>query len=755
MSAVSCVVGRFEFACMCAFLSRSSSRYEIEPSTAITTLGKGIKEPYSFRDSEDDELIVQRSKQPFISSTRATVSMHWKIHRLINTLLAVVALLLISCNIVVRERHVVEISESELARSRSSVPPGADRLELPIGALFKRDHRQDCSISTVSCISARSNIALPSFGDGFHLWDIFGEDWETRQFSRSQPALLRGGPGAASIRWCGNDHLPHGVHKRPSIQSPDAHFSVDFIATSDGCSGVICIRRSAKLSTPRLRHDEDNAVSTLIQRVLRFGPDDFRIRLVGSEVVSHLVHFLNNSDYAFPFDLSQHGSYHFEAEHIYEHFLAFDEVLDGTIPMTRIHLLPTVEKKGSLGEIEGVQHHFPKFNLFHVHAIGDPSTKYLRKSKFRATKHCTWDQFTFRSDIGGTCSPQGSIKAHASQSDGTNACEAAASGGCFTLQCWKARGEISRRLSERRSLGQWVLSHHNQTFPRSASPSQMQQWPLHHVHFERTDPQAIYEYRLFQDTCSSPLVGFSPSGFTARVADTFAGVTPHIAFVGDSHLRVTFTHLRNFLLSNTTCPLEDHMVKSMSSRLCKLSLQDHQRITMSLHNDVLLEDFITSSAKDILADVIPSVIVLGMGSWALGGKGVDPTSVSRAPADYGRWSLSKYKQVVLQVCAVLVELMQQRPWLRVVWMTIPAYPPNTRRFAKLKGEHRTNPRIYSFNEAAMDAFSSCVTGDLAHRFRVVDTFDITYPMMHLSLDHNHHTTYAQDAVLQVLLNAML
>lgn len=651
-------------------------------------------------------------------------------HRLLNAVLFCIAFVLVTLNVIVRHQHVLNTDNPLNHRNHTPIVQDS-------ASILRR--QLACYPAILSCSSG--DHPLPVTGEGFHPLDFFGEPWHKRQFTSSQDPLFRDLRTSHRIELC-NSGVGSSGFRTTVLPSVSPSFSLHIVSRGNGCGGVLCIKRASAGASPslarKLRLDPGNHNQQFLAHSLRLGPDDFRVRLVGNDVVSHLmVHTSVADSYALPFELTQKGSFHIEAEHLYENFLALDETFEGTIPMVRLHVLPTTEQKGGYGEIEGAQHHFPKFNLFHVHETNNPATKYLRKSKFRASKLFTWDQFTFRSDHGGSCQTP-------ANSTGSSYAPCTESENCFSLRCRQATRSLLR------TKGQWVLSHHNVSFPQTTDSSKMRQWPLHHVHFERSAPQAVYRYQLFHDICPRQLFGFSPNGFSCAMGAS-KSIASRIAFIGDSHLRVTYTHLRNFLVSNTTCPLEDHMVKSMSSRICKFSSAALGcQMQLSIHHDVLLENFISRSPK-LDADAI----VIGFGSWALGGKGSDPAALAKAPADFGQWPLTKYKAVVGEICAVVVQHLKQSRTLRVVWMTVPAYPPNTRRFAKLKGEHRTNPRIFAFNEAAEIVFASCVPQEFQARFRIVDTFDVTYPMMHLSLDHNHHTTYAQDAIIQLLMNALV
>ena len=164
-------------------------------------------------------------------------------------------------------------------------------------------------------------------------------------------------------------------------------------------------------------------------------------------------------------------------------------------------------------------------------------------------------------------------------------------------------------------------------------------------------------------------------------------------------------------------------------------------------------------------------IVLGMGSWAIGGQNPPDPKAPAPPEDYGRWPLKKYAAAICLVRRRILDVVgkqaEPRKLRRVVWTHMPAYPHNTRRYAKLKGEYRTNPRIQLWNTLAEELLLSgqsdvvnCSLGsapavDVRKLLRFVDAFAVTYPLMHLSVDHNHFTTYPQDAVLHMLLNSLL
>lgn len=585
---------------------------------------------------------------------------------------------------------------------------------------------------------------VPTSGVGFKPLILIGDEWSRRQMFHDIPSMMNSCCDVLlrdfvtsrpydSALWLTNN----GFQVREFAAPPSAVFALSIFqrVEAPACGGVLLVRRKDLSIDPTKRMatalSDTQEVEHFVTELLHFGLDDFRIRLVGPAILSSTVLCVQKNVYVMPFGGLTSGRYFIEAEHLYENGNAFDQTTRDTIPMVRASLLHVVENKGSRGEIAGAQHHNPLFNLYHVQHLELGKT--IRKSKFRSSKHFTWDQFTYQSNES-VLVPEVQEAPQCSARLQSPACSCRNQ---FAVAC-----PINEWM---RPLGQWYLSHYNTTFPRHLSVDAMRTMRYHHVHFERSDPQAVYRYRLLRSAFPSPLNGFSPGVFSATLSPLKKANSIRIAFVGDSHLRVTFTHFRNYLASTGNCPLEDHMVKSMSGKTCIFS----NTIEVDYRNDVLLEAFLQS--KDFVADVL----VLGMGSWALGGQGTDPVAISRAAPDFGRWKLSKYESFMKAVAQRLNAMLKQRPDAVVVWMTIPAYPLNTRRFSKLKGEHRSNPRIFAFNAVARQVLQTFIEVDRRCRVRIVDSFDVTYPVMHLSLDHNHFTTYPQDAILHLLLNAVV
>ena len=241
------------------------------------------------------------------------------------------------------------------------------------------------------------------------------------------------------------------------------------------------------------------------------------------------------------------------------------------------------------------------------------------------------------------------------------------------------------------------------------------------THFERFFPQRLYTYA--PDHCV--LKGFSRASIVAGLAGK------RIVFTGDSHSRVTFVYLAN-LLRGAEEPL-DPQVKQMNG----IELLTGSNTTLVLKNDIYLEKHgLRGLAHNF------DVVVAGFGSWCLGGGGKNVKGV--VVEDVGRWSLARYEKEMERVAKEFVGSAKK------VWVTMPAYPPNQRRFAKLKGEYRTNPRIEVFNAAAVAALHAGGGG-----VAVLDAFSPSLPMVHLSLDHNHHLGYVQNAIIHQLLNILL
>ena len=442
------------------------------------------------------------------------------------------------------------------------------------------------------------------------------------------------------------------------------------------------------------------------------GASSFKVRLVGEREVVSLAPSAAPYDggdgrketfgcfYVFPFEVCAGEAYRVEAEVLYEHYEAFNEAAPDTPPLVRRHLLPVAESRDNKGKvIAGAQHHDPAKNLWHFDPANDPAAaKLLRSSRFRTSKAYVWDQFTLAARYVFNSSDLDAAAAPAVPRLGLPACK-----GC-------GGGLIP---------GRWT---------RVGSAPQPSSDEAAHTHFERFFPRALYGY--------APLGCALRAVSEERARECLRG--KRVAFTGDSHQRVTFTFLANLLIGrhNATHPPLDPEVKRMDG----VSLHGVGHGTsLLLKNDIYL-------AKHDLRRLAEQhdVVVAGFGSWALGGGGKDPKG--KVLEDVGRWRNAAYAAAVEERVARLAA--GKTKGNRLVWSTMPAYPINQRRFAKLKGEYRTNPRIELFNEAAVEAAGRHAGVD------VLDSFSPSLPMAHLSLDHNHHVGVVQHAIVHHLLNIL-
>jgi hypothetical protein len=676
--------------------------------------------------------------------------------------------------------------------------------------------QSDRSVESVpspsSCIALQSHAVIsaphgrgqfelqerPVQGETFPELRQFGIPWAQRQFRVDQPPLRQLGSFDLTERvarafWTLNQGAPEHdwiVSEVPSSDSQRLR-RVFIVQNRRSCVGGIVVQERKPVSSAltfatKLRADTGDDIRRLIQRSLILGGNDYRVRLVGSHVVSHPLirrsctapddntvsdncelyilpfHVMNDDgDHVDPLAAKEGELFIVEAEWMYSDWDGLDEQRTDTTPMRREPLLEAVsEKKSKFGVIEGAQHHSPQLNLYTFHHPEEG--KWIRKSKFRSSKQFIWDQFTFHSGPLLSCRSDLSVNSTSaphrrSTSDETN---------CFSVQ------NVASHRSRTLTIGEWVRSGYDDRYPRNMTEAEMKAERNHHVHFERTNPQALYAFRISEALCPSGLSGFGTAGsFVTSLQRRFKKLERiRIHFVGDSHIRVAAVHLRNFLASDVGCRLEDHGVKSMGERLYRFafsSLSVTTNLDVHYANDVLLEKFVGRRSGEEWFDVCKvaadfctpehdsTILVLGMGSWAIGGKGPDLQQAANGPPDYGHWSLGKFQRVMEQIAKRIRSFLMEHPLAVVVWLAIPAYPPNTRRYAKLRGEHRTNPRIFVMNSISLNVLSKEFAKDeFASRLRIVDSFDVTYPVMHLSLDHNHFTTYPQDAILHLLLNSV-
>eukprot|EP00755_Sulcionema_specki_P036129 Sspe_Gene.22173::Locus_8389_Transcript_3_3_Confidence_0.714_Length_2043::g.22173::m.22173 len=449
---------------------------------------------------------------------------------------------------------------------------------------------------------------------------------------------------------------------------------------STGCTGSFDFTPEAGYPCPTKALGKATTEASYAAWLEAVGPLVHRIRLIGPEVVLPVPRHEGRCRYRHLFHVNLPGVYRIEGEELYRDFRAFDEITPDTPPLTRIPLLDLNETRTKEKVIAGAQHHDPKKNLW---AWSDPVLgRELRRSRFRSSKFFIWDQFTLQAKQTITCSvssPPTSLP-----------------------PCGPSTPPAS---------GRWV--HTGRARPLPPPPA--------FTHFERSSPLNLYTWIPFN--CKLPAV-------TQRDAlKCFEG--RRVVFTGDSHNRVTYTHLANFL--RRPDPPLDPEVKMMNGR----SLVVGMNTSLDLLNDVLMEKHSLGRLSQQY-----DVVVAGFGSWALGGGGKDQQG--RVKEDFGRWKRSQYISAVERIAKSAAEGMKGRRAARVVWLTVPAYPINQRRFAKMKGEYRTNPRLEKFNRDAAAVLTK-------YNITVVDTFSPSHPMVHLSIDHNHHIGYVQDAILHSLL----
>ncbi|KAJ9467797.1 hypothetical protein DIPPA_27946 [Diplonema papillatum] len=577
-----------------------------------------------------------------------------------------------------------------------------------------------------------------------------------------------------------------------------------------GCTGAFVVRAKTKTTCDEARSGKVTKNPELAGRLKKeWGPWALRFRVVGAEVFTPAVRYLGDCVYDVPVSLLDGQVYGVEAEVWYEGFEAFNEVAPVTPPMARHPLLRLSERKDPKTKVlVDAQHHDPARNL---HAFADPTAgRHLRSSRFRASKNFVWDQFTPRATVSLACAAGRAAAEHRGEAKGKVAAEAGGGSGGREEVATEAdggtgvRGKVATEADGGTGVRAKVATEADggtgvrgkvateadggtgvrgkvateaigvgggggggepataaaaadgagpEFAAAAAAPPLSPRCPRHgpggppplrgrwvrvgsapavseaeaFAHFERTDPRALYAW--------SPIGCHLPGFRTSETAAALEGKA--VVFTGDSHARVTHTFLANYL--SPDLPEGDPEVKRMDG----LSLAVGRNTTLDLVNDILLEKH--SMRK--LAET-HDVVVAGFGSWALGGGGKDPKG--KVLEDVGRWSFARYTAAVAKVAREMRAAREEgrgRPGVRFIWATMPAYPPNQRRFSKLKGEYRTNPRIDLFNQAASRIMRE-------HGVAVLDTFAPSLAMLHLSLDHNHHITYVQDAILHELLNML-
>ena len=324
------------------------------------------------------------------------------------------------------------------------------------------------------------------------------------------------------------------------IDQRHASYAVWLCLSPSGCEGCIFFSRKDHRSVfdlGALKQRMRDGSSGAYVAASHFGPDTFYLRIVGPEVVAK--HPLFHTDgaswdfgtgvetpihYSLPFQLLSSGTYYLEGEQLYEHFDAFHERTKTHINLMRSPLFPLVERRGKYGEIVGADLHHPKFNRYRLH--NDTLGKYLRSSKYRSSKYYTWDEYTFASSVHFECS-------------------------------LRRAGQIVAPLWAGES-GRW------QQRGTANAPASREDA---HTHFERTRPLVLYDYHPAQWSNAAVLSGF-PTDESNTFAERISPRTPassayRIGFFGDSHLRVTYVHFRNYL-AYPCAPPEDHGTKSMS-----------------------------------------------------------------------------------------------------------------------------------------------------------------------------------------------
>eukprot|EP01064_Diplonema_japonicum_P009148 TRINITY_DN1660_c0_g1_i2.p1 TRINITY_DN1660_c0_g1~~TRINITY_DN1660_c0_g1_i2.p1 ORF type:complete len:574 (+),score=72.26 TRINITY_DN1660_c0_g1_i2:43-1722(+) len=453
---------------------------------------------------------------------------------------------------------------------------------------------------------------------------------------------------------------------------------------TSGCEGRFIIKDT--------RHDkcENNPEKAtksqpLIEKLKKTGPSSLRIRLIGPSIIlPKILYHEKPCEYTAQFVLPS-GVYRIEAEVWYENHKAFDEMSTTTPVMARLQLLRTNEsRRGTKGRvIEGAEHPDPEKNIWHYnHPIHG---KVLKSGSFRSSKNYIWDQFTLVAVHRLTCTRDDKAQ--------------------------KVKKPAKPCRSGLRYLdggSKWVSTAVAPTLPPEKQ----------FTHFERFNITQLFTWR--PAGCYLPKIDYEKAAECLK--------NRRVAFIGDSHNRVTYVKMVNFLSPNET--EMDPGVKLMNG----IAKVVGKNTTLDLYNDIYLEKYKMSDLGKKY-----DTVAAGFGSWALGGGGKD--AQQKEILNVGRWSFKKYSNAVSRVASELSTVRFP------IWMSMPAYPPNQRRFAKLKGEYRTNPRIALFNDETARVMVS-------KNISFVDTFAPSIPLIHLSPDHNHHVGYVQDAILHELLSLL-
>lgn len=534
-------------------------------------------------------------------------------------------------------------------------------------------------------LKMQSNLPVPVNPASSRGPRVIGIDPALRQYHYQK--------GIASRREQGEENFPNCEALPPAERQSEVH--VTWCQSADGCRGEFRIdRNGSPCSAHQAPPVRDSTTAEMVKDPAR-GPDAYRLRIVGeSEIVLPVPLHQGKCVYRHRYHLMAPGKFHLEGELWYRNYKQYDEFTTEAIPMVRAPVFKRSERRGERGAIEGAQHHDAELNLY---AYNDPVLgKMIRKGKFRASKNFVWDQFTLASrQVQGECNPDSSSSS-------------------------SSKKEFLSQSAPVRCRGSDVVEGRWRNDPPGALAPELPPERAY-THFERSNPRALYAFVP---------VGCYWKGFSQEeAAECVRG--KKVGFIGDSHNRVSFVHLLNLLARPQ--PPQDHGVKQMGTRRETL---ENGSIQMDFFNDVLMENIHTLLVRDRY-----DIIVAGLGSWAVGGQGKD--APVGTPSDFGRWSLAKYSRHVESVMSHFARLNAKK----VIWIGIPAYPPNQRTFAKLKGEYRNNPRLELFNTVAYRIAKK-------YNISIVDAFGISLPMVHLSLDHNHFVTYVQDAILHSLLNVM-
>jgi hypothetical protein len=214
------------------------------------------------------------------------------------------------------------------------------------------------------------------------------------------------------------------------------------------------------------------------------------------------------------------------------------------------------------------------------------------------------------------------------------------------------------------------------------------------------------------------------------ITTSLAKLSQRIVVGGDSQLRALYFGLANFVNGEGLRCLRNISTEAAEPKECILNVKGSQRklirgVQLDFVDDLFLDRF--------------------SGSERYGGYHTVIVGFAQHPASKEHWTFDKYRQGFASRLRRALQL--KAAGKHVIWYLAPQYPHTTNGFPVVVRDWRTDLRLKVFNTFAK---REC----LAHGIPVVDAFSISTPFGHTSPDQAHFSNFVSHELVRMTLTVV-